>query len=85
MAGTWHRKAWFLIAALAICAALLLMLLPYHQAGAAAWLAMLPIFFVGMISARGLLVSLANVYAARVPDPPALPSSFQRPPPIQLA
>lgn len=47
------------------------------------WLAILPILFVGMISPLSLLPRLGFLYASRVPDAPALPSRFQRPPPIR--
>jgi hypothetical protein len=81
-----QRRAWLGVAAIAIGAALLLLLvLPAHSDHGAAWLAMLPaLCFVGVISPLSLLSPLAYIYAGRVPDAPCRPSSFQRPPPVQL-
>jgi hypothetical protein len=81
-----QRRGWVLIAAIAIGIALVFLLVPHtHSQGAADWLAILPIFFVGVISPLSLLSPLANMYIGRAPDAPVLPSSFQRPPPFQLA
>lgn len=81
-----HRRAWLLIAAIAIGAALALMLVPHAHAGDnGAWLAILPLLFVGVISPLSLLSPLAFVYVGRTPDAPALPASFQRPPPFRRA
>lgn len=75
-----------LIALCAIGLALLLMLLPHPYSGDAGnWLAILPIFFVGMISPLSLLSPLAYWYAGRLPEAPLLPVLFQRPPPTPLA
>jgi hypothetical protein len=81
-----HRRAWILIAAIAICAALVLMLVPnIHGGNPGHWVAILPILFIGVISPLTLLAPMTSIYLGRLPDPPALPSSFQRPPPFQLA
>lgn len=81
-----HRRAWLLVAAIAIVAALALMLVPHGNSGdAGAWLAVLPILlFVGMISPLSLLSPMAYMYLGRTPNVPVLPASFQRPPPIRL-
>ena len=81
-----HRRAWALIAVIAIVAAVTLLLIPHgHSGDAGPWLAILPILFVGMISPLSLLSPLAHVYLGRTPDAPVLPSSFQRPPPLAIA
>jgi hypothetical protein len=81
-----HRRTWLLIAAIAIGVALVLMLVPHaHGVDNGAWLAILPLLFVGIISPLTLLSPLAFEYAGRTLDAPALPASFQRPPPFRLA
>jgi hypothetical protein len=81
-----QRRGWILIAAIAIGIALVALLALHTQTGdAAAWAAILPILFVGIISPLSLLSPLAFVYLGRTPDAPALPASFQRPPPFTLA
>ena len=81
-----QRRGWILIAAIAIGIALLFLLLPHgHSGGSPDWLAILPILFLGVISPLSLLPPLACVYVGRAPDPPPLPSRFQRPPPYSHA
>lgn len=81
-----HRRGWLLLAAIAIGFAVVLLMIPHgHATGDADWLAILPIFFVGLISPLSLLSPMAYVYIGRTPDAPALPTSFQRPPPFRLA
>jgi hypothetical protein len=81
-----HRRGWALIAVIAILAAIALLLIPHtHSTGAAAWLATLPILFVGVISPLSLLSPVAYFYLGRTPDAPVLPASFQRPPPFTVA
>lgn len=81
-----HRRAFLLIAVIAIGIALLMMLAPQtHGADNGAWLAVLPILFVGLISPLNLLSSVALLCLGSAPSSPVLPSSFQRPPPFQLA
>ena len=81
-----YQRAWILVAAIAILTALALLLAPHgHSGDAGAWLAVLPILFVGMISPLSLLSPLAFAYLGRTPDAPVLPVSFQRPPPSRLA
>jgi hypothetical protein len=82
MMETRQRRGWILIAALAIGFALLLMLVPHGHAGAAYFVAILPLLFAGVISPLSLLVPLANAYAGPVPEAPELAASFQRPPPF---
>jgi hypothetical protein len=80
-----QRWGWVLVAAIAIGVALLCLLIPQGHSGNADWLAILPLLFVGIISPLSLLSSLAYEYVGRVPDAPALPALFQRPPPFQIA
>jgi ABC-type arginine/histidine transport system permease subunit len=77
-----QRRGWILVAAIAIGVALALLLaLNAHSGDAGALVAILPLLFVGIISPLSLLAPLAVAYAGRTPDAPALPASFQRPPP----
>lgn len=79
-------RGWLLIALIAIGIALLsLLILQAHHADNAAWLAILPLLLVGIISPLSLLSPLAYIYLGRTPDAPVLAASFQRPPPFQLA
>lgn len=86
MVQSQHRRGWVLIAAIAIGVALLCLLAAQsHSANGADWAAVLPLFFVGVISPLSLLSPLAIVYLGRTLDAPSLPSRFQRPPPFRLA
>jgi hypothetical protein len=80
-----QRRAWFLIAAIAIGFALVCMLVPHSHSGGPDLLAILPLLFVGIISPLSLFAPLAYEYIGRAPDAPALPTLFQRPPPFRLA
>lgn len=81
-----YRRAWFLIAIVAIGLALLLMLLAAgHASGHGGWLAILPIVFAGIISPLTLFPSTDHPYQGRFPDAPALPAISQRPPPFRVA
>ena len=77
-----QRRGWLLIAAIAIGFALLLMLTPHGQSGAADFVAILPLLLVGIISPLNLLGRLEHVYAGREPQAPELAPLFQRPPPF---
>ena len=77
-------RGWGLIAPVAIALALAALLIPYgHSGDGGHWLAILPIFFAGMISPLSLFSPLAWCYLGRTPDAPLLPASFQRPPPFR--
>jgi hypothetical protein len=81
-----HQRVWILVAVIAIMAALALMLVPHGHAGdSGAWLAILPLLFVGVISPLSLLSPLAYFYLGRTPVAPVLCASFQRPPPFAIA
>jgi hypothetical protein len=77
-----QRRGWILIAAIAIGFALLLMLAPHGHAGAADFVAILPLLLVGIISPLSLLSPLAYEYVSRATQAPELAASFQRPPPF---
>jgi len=80
------RRGLVLVAVVAILTALALMLVPHgHSGDAGAWLAILPILMVGIISPLSLLSPLAYVYLGRTSNAPILPFSFQRPPPLTIA
>ena len=84
MADGRQRHGFFLIAAIAIGIALLLMLVPHgHSGGTADFVAILPLLFVGIISPLSLLAPLAYAYAGRVPEAPLMAAAFQRPPPFR--
>lgn len=84
MFGDRQRRGWVLIAAIAIGIALLCLLVPHSQSGGGSdLLAILPLLFVAVISPLSLLPRMAFAYVSRVPQTPALPQSFQRPPPFR--
>ena len=56
-----------------------------HGADSGAWTAMLPVLFVGLVSPLNLLSPKSVLCIGRSPAAPALPASFQRPPPSQIA
>ena len=79
-----QRRGWVLIAAIAIGIALVCVLFAQAPAGdGGGWLAILPLLFVGLISPVSLFQPMAFAYLGRTPDAPALPASFQRPPPFR--
>ena len=80
-----QRRGWVLIAVIAIGIALVCLLIPHSHSDGADWLALLPLLFAGVISPLSLLSPLASEYVGRAPNAPALPSCFQRPPPLQIA
>lgn len=55
-----------------------------HGADPGAWMAMLPVLFVGLVAPLNLLSPRASLCLGRGPAAPALPFSFQRPPPSLL-
>jgi hypothetical protein len=80
-----HRRGWFLVAAIAIGIALVFLLIPHPGSADSGALAILPLLFVGIISPLTLLSPLAFQYVTPATESPALPVSFQRPPPCQFA
>jgi uncharacterized membrane protein len=86
MIGLKQRRALFLVAIVAIGIALVVLMIPgSHSGDNSAWVPLIPLLLVGMISPLGLLSPLAFFYAGRIPQAPALTASFQRPPPFKLA
>jgi len=55
-----------------------------HDAGSGAWTAMLPVLFVGLLAPLSLFSCKSMLSLGRTPSAPALPCSFQRPPPALL-
>jgi len=55
-----------------------------HDAGSGAWTAMLPVLFVGLLVPLSLMSRKTMLSLGRTPSAPALPCSFQRPPPALL-
>ena len=82
-----QRRAWFWIAIAAIVIALVALLVPHGHSSVdqAAWIAILPVFFVGLIAPLDLLPLAAVLCIGYAADAPALAPSFQRPPPLHLA
>ncbi len=84
MSAFCQKRAWFWIAIAAIAIAVLVMLVPHghHAAGQPDWLAMLPVYFVGLLLSL-ILLPLAPVLSRNhAPEAPVLAASFQRPPPF---
>jgi len=55
-----------------------------HSSGNSFWAAVLPVFFVGLISPLKLLLPNLTASAGRAHDAPSMASLFQRPPPQLL-
>jgi hypothetical protein len=50
--------------------------------GLGMWMAMLPVFFIGLVSPLSLISAASIRSICQAPAAPLLPSSFQRPPPL---
>jgi hypothetical protein len=80
------RRIWLLIAAIAIGIALLLTLVPNaHSGNVVAWLAILPVLFIGIIFSFDPSSALCDFRFDLAPETPSLPNAFQRPPPPRFA
>jgi hypothetical protein len=79
-----HRqwRIWTTMVALALVLSLMLLLLTAGPA--VACLILLPFFFLGLISLPALFARWDLLRLGHAPDAPALPASFQRPPPLLL-
>jgi hypothetical protein len=55
-----------------------------HDAGSGAWMAILPVLFVGLVAPLSLISARSIRCLGRTPSFPALPEKFQRPPPHLL-
>lgn len=53
----------------------------FRNAGSGTWTAILPVFFIGLVSPLSLLSAASNRCLGQAPMAPLLPASFQRPPP----
>jgi len=53
----------------------------FRDAGSGSWLAMLPVFFVGLIAPLAVQSDPSTHSHGRGPAEPLLPASYQRPPP----
>jgi hypothetical protein len=74
------------VAAVAIILCLVLLLVPHpHFTDAAACFLLIPELFFGIPVSHRLMSRMAYLRLGDVPEAPALPSSFQRPPPPFLA
>lgn len=81
-----QKRVWLWIATIAIALALLLMLVPHgHANHSAAWLAVLPLLFLGFLPLPRRQPRAVCTYSRRAPDALVLPTRFQRPPPSHLA
>jgi hypothetical protein len=78
------KRAWFWIAVAAIAIAVIALMVPHCGNTAHQWasLALLPVFFVGLITPLSLLPLLAVLRIGHAPEAPTLAPSFQRPPPV---
>ena len=81
------KRVWFWIAVAAAAVAVIALLLPHNGSSAAqqTWLALLPVFFVGVVAAFSVQSILAVLSIGHAFQAPALAPSFQRPPPAHLA
>jgi hypothetical protein len=53
----------------------------FRETGSGTWTAILPVFFIGLVSPLNLLSAASIRCLGRAPAAPFLPASFQRPPP----
>jgi hypothetical protein len=80
-----HRR-FILAAAIVVGIALLLLMLAHAPAGhAAVYLIVLPIVFIGVLPFLGVMSRIDFMRSGLTLDDPALPASFQRPPPSLFA
>ena len=78
-----NRRRFFWIAAIAIGIALLLLILQHtHPLDGTAFLVILPIVFIGVLPSPCVMSRIGYMRLGYTPDEPALPASFQRPPPF---
>jgi hypothetical protein len=85
MTETQQRRAWLLVAAIAIVTVLLLLLVPQaHSASSVQWLAVLPVFFIGLLFSLDTPSKIGDLSTSYPPEAPSLRSYFERPPPNLL-
>ena len=81
-----HRRGFFLVAAIALGIALLLLILAHAPAGhAVVYLVVLPIVFIGVLPSPSVMSRMEFMRSGLTSDDLVLPSSFQRPPPYLFA
>lgn len=81
-----HRRAWLLVGLVAIVCMIFVLLIPQvHPAPGSQWIAIIPLIFLGLISGSALLLPQFSICIVHVPNAPALPAAFQRPPPVTFA
>lgn len=81
-----QKRVWLWIATIAIVCALVLMLVPQcHSVHSTAWLAVLPLLFLGILTLPRLRCPATRTYSRHAPGALTLPTRFQRPPPSHLA
>lgn len=83
-----QKRAWFWIAVAAITIALVALLVPHIDAHGNLqpdWVALLPVFFVGLLVPFGLKPLMAVLSLGHAPSAPSLAASLPRPPPFPLA
>jgi hypothetical protein len=80
------QRGWkfVVVAGIFLCLLLLLVSHPSSMDAAACFL-LIPVLFFGIPVSHRLLSRMAYLRLGNIPDAPALPSSFQRPPPPLLA
>ena len=78
-----NKRIFFLIAAIAVGLALLVLLVSHANPGhAPAYLIILPIVFIGLLPFTARMSRLEFARRALAPEEPAQPASFKRPPPL---
>jgi hypothetical protein len=80
-----QKRAWFWIALAAIAIVLIALLVPHGHSAIdhSAWMAPLPVFFIGLIAPLNLLALISVLSLGHAPQTPTLAPSFQRPPPFR--
>ncbi len=82
-----QKRVWFWIALAAIVIALVVLFVPNVHGNSpdqSLWLALLPVFFVGLIAPLRILPLFALLTLGHASEAPALAPSFQRPPPSSI-
>lgn len=80
-----QRHTRLLITVIAMIAVLFLLLVPQaHSGNSTAWLAILPVFFIGLIFPLCVPLRVADLSCGRAPEAFFRRASLQRPPPAPL-
>jgi hypothetical protein len=80
-----QKRAWFWIAIAALAIVLIALLVPHGHSNVdhPAWMALLPVFFIGLIAPLDLIALISVLSLDHPPQSPTLAPSFQRPPPFR--